>query len=68
MILFAEYCFLRTRAAANSTAMASLHADVRIDSVGVEFTADMSRALMLLDMGKIFIAEVTEGCEDCTGG
>jgi hypothetical protein len=64
MLLFAQYCFFRTCAAANSAAIASLYADIRIDPVGVEFAADMSRAFVRLDMSKVFIAEVAQRPEN----
>ena len=64
LLLFAQNGIFGTRTAANAAAMASLLADVRIDSVGVEFPADMSRAFVGFDVGEIFIAEVTQRPEN----
>jgi hypothetical protein len=60
LFLLAEYCFFRTRPAANAAAMAALYTDVGINPIGVEFAADMGRAFVRFDMSKVFIAEVTQ--------
>ena len=64
LLLLSQYRFFRTCTAANAAAMASLRADVRINPVGIEFAADMGRAFVRLNMGKIFISEVAQRPEN----
>ena len=64
LLLFTKYRFFGARAAAYSAPMTLLRADVRINPVRIEFAADMGRAFVGLNVGKVFIAELSQRPEN----
>jgi len=58
LVLLAENRFFRTLAPAHTATVSALNADLRVDPVGVQLSADMGGTFVRLNVRKILIAEI----------